>query len=238
MIDEMDDDPRTAAYWQMTPPEEVDDAFSSPRPNGRVIAILVGVVVALIGYGLLWWAVAGTKDNANENEDLITELATQLAITQSQVEALGGEPVTSVPDEVDDQVVIVEGEPGPQGDRGPQGEPGLDGKDGAAGIPGNQGPAGESGVNGVDGEDGAPCDPEDPDCRGPQGEQGEPCDPAENPACQGPQGEPGTPGADGRGVNSVTFEQGMGSCTMTIVYSDNTSQTFAWPGAICPVEQP
>lgn len=207
MIDEMDDDPKTAAYWQMTPPEEVDEAFSS-KPNGKVIAILVGVVVALIGYGLLWWAIAGTRDNADDNEQLITDLATQLAITQSQVEALGGEPVTELPEEAEDQVVIVEGEPGargPQGTQGPQGEPGKEGV---------MGPIGPQGAQGVPGEEGEPGD---------QGEQGEA-------GTQGEQGIPGEQGPEGRGVQSFSFAPGgTTGCQMTITYTSGEPASETHP---------
>lgn len=203
----MTDDPTTSEYWRIPPREDRDDA-DRDRPNGKVMAALVGVLVALIGYALLWWAVAGTRDNADDNEALITELATQLAITQSQVEALGGEPATEIPDEVEDQVVIVEGEPGPRGIRGADGPPG---KDGVPGLPGADGVPGANGSDGPPGADGAP-------------------------GVDGAPGEQGEPGADGRGVESITFSpEGETGCQMTITYSDGEQdQPRSVDSGFCP----
>lgn len=218
-----DDDPTHEAYWRLPSKEEREE--NDPRPNGRVIAVLVGVLVALIGYALMWWIITGTREDASHNEDLITELAAQLAITQSQVESLGGDPVSNVPEEVEDQVVIVEGAPGPRGATGPPGKQGLTGPIGPPGPPGGPGAPGEPGDDGTDGSPGADGEP---GAAGPQGEQG----------IQGEPGAPGADGADGRGIVSMQLVRNAdGQCELVTAYDKEPFETRQ-PASGCPESEP
>jgi hypothetical protein len=132
------------------------------------------------------------------------------------------------------------GPPGPQGVAGPPGPPGVRGLQGVEGNPGPrgiqgdpgavgpqgpQGPVGETGSAGPAGE--SIVGPEGP--QGPQGEQGE-----TGPA--GPAGPAGSNGVDGRGIVSITFENG-GDCHMVITYTEDEPDEFPMPASMCK-EQP
>lgn len=101
------------------------------------------------------------------------------------------------------EIITIQGPPGPTGK---DGEPGRDGAQGPQGI---QGPQGEAGPQGEPGEKGEPGD------KGPQGDKGEKGDTGEQGAKgevgpEGPQGETGPAGADGytpvKGVDYFTNE--------------------------------
>lgn len=93
----------------------------------------------------------------------------------------------------------------------------CDGEDGQDGAPG---PAG------ADGQDGAPG--ADSTVPGPQGERG-----ATGP--QGPAGKDGTNGANGRGIASMACTGGVTPMTITVTYTDGSSETIQC-GALEPIE--
>ena len=110
-----------------------------------------------------------------------------------------------------------QGPAGPKGDtgpRGPQGPQGLPGKDGAPGPEGPQGPAGADGKDGVDGAPGAD---------GKDGKDFTYADftPEQLEALRGPRGY------GGRGVESITDEDGDGVATVT--YSDGETADLPLP---------
>lgn len=111
----------------------------------------------------------------------------------SQVQRLGGKPVTGPPGSRGESITGprgTKGEPGKPGDRGPSGTPGKDGADGEDGPKGGNGEdgVGEEGPTGASGVDGAAGPPGPQGEPGPSGPQGE----------QGPAGEDGTDGRDGQ----------------------------------------
>ncbi len=134
-----------------------------------VLAVVLGAVLAWIVLSLQ--GLTHELRTANQARDALA----------SQVERLGGKPVTGPSGSRGESVTGPrgakgeKGDPGERGGPGPSGAPGEDGDDGSDGL-GDAGPSGAAGLDGV---------------QGPVGPQGAP-----GPA--GPQGEPGPAGADGR----------------------------------------
>ena len=108
---------------------------------------------------------------------------------------------------------------GPKGDKGDPGRDGRDGKDST--VPGPAGPPGKDGSDGLDSL-----------IAGPPGATGAPGKDSSVPGPAGPpgaDGADGAPGADGRGISSVTCE-GTGDASYWVVtYTDGTSQTSTGP---------
>jgi hypothetical protein len=97
------------------------------------------------------------------------------------------------------------------------GDPGQPGAPGERGLPGATGPKGDTGATGAQGAAGAQGDP---------GVEGQP----------GKDGTNGTNGADGRGISSTSVTQSGDTCTMTVTYTDGTSQSAgSWS---CPAAAP
>lgn len=147
-----------------------------------VLAVVLGAVLAWIVLSLQ--GLTHELRTANQARDALA----------SQVERLGGKPVTGPPGSRGESVTGPrgakgeKGDPGERGEPGPSGLPGEDGDDGSDGL-GEAGPSGAAGMDGV---------------QGPAGPQGEP-----GPA--GPQGEPGPAGADGRdGSDGQSCPDGYG----------------------------
>lgn len=168
------------------------------------------IVVALLIHGLAGTAreardkaeqATGRADRATQRADAATTAATHLA---QQVRALGGKPV------VEPSQLPQAGPSGPVGPQGPMGLTGPQGLRGAMGLPGPQGPVGETGPAGATGPTGAKGDP------GKDGTDGKP-------------GTDGTDGAPGRGIASVDCG-GPIPMTLTITYSDGTTQTASCSG--------
>lgn len=153
-------------------------------PRRDPVALLLGVLLALL-VAYIWWQTSQLTHDlraANEARDALA----------SQVQRLGGKPVTGPPGSRGEPGPSVTGPPGPSGPPGPPGpsgrtganatgEPGEDGVSGADGQPGEPGQDGEPGSPGSDGAQG-PAGPAGPE--GPQGPPGE----------QGPRGDQGPAG--------------------------------------------
>ena len=117
---------------------------------------------------------------------------------------------------------------GPKGDKGDPGRDGRDGKDST--VPGPAGPHGQDGNDGLDSL-----------IAGPPGPTGTAGKDSTVPGPAGPPGADGTdgaPGADGRGISSVTCE-GTGDASYWVVtYTDGTSQTSTGPCRLATLTLP
>lgn len=143
------------------------------------MALVLGALLALL-LAYIWW------QTSQISHDLRTANSARDALA-SQVERLGGKPVTGPPGSRGESIT------GPRGPRGEPGPPGDSGRTGASGKPGEDGKTGKTGAAGADGaggERGADGEAGAPGADGQAGPQGEP-----GPA--GPRGEPGPAGADG-----------------------------------------
>lgn len=158
-------------------------AHSSPAAARRRADIwfTLGVVVALAA---LAWVVITVQQlshdlrNANDARDALA----------SQVQKLGGKPVTGPPGSRGKAGESIVGPRGPKGEKGNKGDRGEPGSPGPSGSPGEDGSVGAVGASGEPGTDGANGDPGPAGPAGPQGDPG--------PA--GPQGEQGPAGKDGQ----------------------------------------
>lgn len=154
------------------------------------------VVLVLLAISQIIQLQAANRDRAEQRA--------QISALQAQVESFGGDPIGGKPNP--GEVIIIDGERGPQGERGPRGEKGDRGPEGDAGEPGESGDPGadgEPGADGVDGVDGVD---------GQDGATG-----ATGPA--GPAGPPGATGAPG-----PTGPAGYPS-SWTFTYVDRKNQT-------------
>ena len=117
---------------------------------------------------------------------------------------------------------------GPKGDKGDPGRDGRDGKNST--VPGPAGPPGQDGNDGLDSL-----------IAGPPGPTGTAGKDSTVPGPAGPPGADGTdgaPGADGRGISSVTCE-GTGDASYWVVtYTDGTSQTSTGPCRLATLTLP
>ena len=121
-----------------------------------------------------------------------------------------------------------DGSAGPPGRDGKAGRDGRDGKDST--VPGPAGPPGKDGSDGLDSMIAGP-----PGSTGAAGKDSTVPGPAGPP---GADGADGAPGADGRGISSVTCE-GTGDASYWVVtYSDGTSQTSTGPCRLLPLTLP
>lgn len=183
-----------------------------PAPSRRTLIVLTwiaGVTAMLLILGMLFAIVRisgendALEDRADrgraDRTDLRASLAEQeaaLSEANDRLTKIGQAPVPAPPPakEVGEQLVIIEGQPGPIGPRGQRGAPGADGKDGADGqdseVPGPPGPASK-----VPGPQGPPGPPGTPGATGPAGPTGP----------TGPAGKDGSDGDDGDDALPFTF---------------------------------
>lgn len=192
-----------------------------PVPSARAVWVTWALVVVVIAATLtvLSFKVvdlatqnrASDEDRADLRERLVQarsdldDYEATSDLLTAQIEALGEEPVVE-PERPTSRANLYVPVPGP---RGPVGKPGRDGEDGADGAPGEDG----IGAAGADGAQG----------------------PAGPPGPAGPAGKDGANGKDGRGIASMACTGGMPPMTITVTYTDGTSQTIQC-GALEPVE--
>lgn len=114
---------------------------------------------------------------------------------------------------------------------GPKGDPGRDGRDGKdSTVPGPAGPPGKDGSDGLDSL-----------IAGPPGATGAAGKDSTVPGPQGPpgaDGKDGAPGADGRGISSVTCEGTGDTSYWVVTYTDGTTQTSTGPCRLLPLALP
>ena len=204
----------------------------------KIISILSVVIFA----ALLVTVAAILLSDRQRVMDNNTRLIEIYGELYKQTEEQGIEPTTPDPGQVkqDSQEAVAgprgatgsTGNIGPTGPRGPQGEMGVRGQAGPPGEPGpagSPGAAGKDGVSGLRGLSGENGSQGLPGVAGPQGPQGEP-------GATGAQGAPGEVGAQGpagatgNGIADI-YCDGM---TMTIVYTDATTDSVILPGGCVP----
>lgn len=211
-----EDEPSTGSIdlLNVEPGSIVTTNFEVPRPKYQwVLTAVVGLTVAaMLALGV--WHIAsqaGRIESLTErNSTLARQVTDLIEINRAQDEnaqrlydqliELGETPDGTRPTSI----------PGPSGATGPQGPRGIPGRDGEDGADGLNGADGAPGADGADGTNGA---------EGPAGPMG----PA---GADGAPGAPGAPGADGRGIASIEC---TGVDTITITYTDNTTQSLTIP---------
>lgn len=153
------------------------------RAGKWVIIAAVALVLLLAVSATLWLSRENDKLEAQDarsradREELRerTEILEQnQASLLAQLEDLGEAPDLSTEEleATGEEVLVIEGDPGPPGRQGPAGRPGRDGEDGTNGRPGSPGRPGEAGETGPPGPAGPPGEPGAPGPAGPPGERG------------------------------------------------------------------
>lgn len=182
-------------------------------PHRLTLALFASsALLVLAGGGALSYQTYQTQQANTKQDTAIAALTSDANSYRAALQHQGVNP-NSVAPPPSTRVEQVTGQPGSQGIPGQNGLPGQNGKDGKDGTspPCLSTPAqcvGANGTNGTNGVDGK----------------------------NGTNGTNGADGAPGRGVSSVSVTQSGDTCTMTITYTDGTTETAGtWS---CPAAAP
>lgn len=200
---------------------------AASRDRRRVRRLLVGLVALLVlvaGLSVALYLVLSAEKDAADLNAASQQSQKQEIASEAQAVICTADDVQVYDQDLCARLEAVAAEPansaaGPKGDKGEPGRDGRDGKDST--VPGPAGPPGKDGSNGLDSLIAGP-----PGAAGAAGKDSTVPGPAGPP---GADGTDGAPGADGRGISSVTCE-GTGEASYWVVtYTDGTSQTSTGP---------